>query len=1089
MKCSKCKFANPEGAKFCIECGQHFGEEVARMSELAIEGERKQVTVLFSDLTGYTAMSEKLDPEEVKEITRRIFSEISKIVAKYDGFIEKYAGDAVMALFGVPEAHEDDPIRAIKVAREIHELVNEISPEVESRIGQSISMHTGINTGLVVTGEVNMARGTHGIAGEPINLASRLSNLAKPGEILVGPETYIQTESYFNFESLGPAKLKGKSESVHVYLVTMPKEQPRKVHRIQGLRAELVGRKIELAKLKEASERLWKGKGSIFSVCGDAGTGKSRLIEEFKASLDLEKLQWQEGHAYPYTQNIPYFPLINLLSRAFQVKEGDSQEKVRLKVESGIEILIGKKADVIPYIGNLFSLSYPEVEGISPDSWKYHLQKAVNEILSALAQRAPTVICFEDLHWADPSSLEFFRMLLTQTRHPALFLCAYRPNINLFTDFQLGALGDLYQEITLHDLSNREMLDMLESLLKTETIPPDLIKFIQNNIEGNPFYLEEVINSLIESDTLICEKENWVVSKTISKSEVPPTIHGVISARIDRLGNETKKILQEASVIGRTFLYEILKMVSDYKVDIDKYLNILEQYDLIRARSLGPDLEYVFKHALTQEVVYNGLLKKERQKIHERIGIIMEKVFHSRLTEFYETLAFHYKRGQSITKAIEYLVKSGEKSLGRYSLEESHQYFLQAFELLDKEAKKTIKDKERLIDLINKWSLVFHFRGAYSDLIDLLKPHEDMASALDDKVKIGLLFTWFGYALRAKERLIESYQYLIKALKIGEETENIKIVGQSCAYLAYTCADMGLLDDAVSFGERALEISQSMKTDQELLRFALTGLGMVSWFRGDRKRTDELGKALLDHGVKKSDLRCIVQGHNVIGWGNIVDGNYPSAIECFEKAINVSLDPIFSNMARMALGLSYLSTGKLLKAEKTLEEVIKYNEKYGMHYVGSAAQILKGIILIAKGYFGQGVKVSEDVLRVHNKNNSKYRLAAHHTLLGNVYLQMVQRTRPMSLTLFIRNFGFLIRNILFVSKKAEYHFNTAIDISKDIGAKGILGQAWFGLGSLHIAKGRIEQARKCFYEAVQVFEICDAKVYLKQAQAALSALA
>jgi len=312
MKCSKCKFDNPESAKFCIECGKHFGEEVAQMAELAIEGERKQVTVLFSDLTGYTAMSEKLDPEEVKEITRRIFSEISKIVTKYDGFIEKYAGDAVMALFGVPEAHEDDPIRAIKVAREIHELVNEISPEVESEIGQSISMHTGINTGLVVTGEVNLARGTHGIAGGPINVASRLSNLAKPGEILVGPETYIQTESYYNFVSLGPTKLKGKSESVHVYQVTMPKEQPRKVHRIQGLRAELVGRKIELAKLKEAAERLWKGKGSIFSVCGDAGTGKSRLIEEFKASLDLEKFQWQEGHAYPYTQNIPYFPLINL---------------------------------------------------------------------------------------------------------------------------------------------------------------------------------------------------------------------------------------------------------------------------------------------------------------------------------------------------------------------------------------------------------------------------------------------------------------------------------------------------------------------------------------------------------------------------------------------------------------------------------------------------------------------------------------------------------------------------------------------------------------------------------------------------------
>ncbi|MGB9441032.1 MAG: adenylate/guanylate cyclase domain-containing protein, partial [Desulfobacterales bacterium] len=282
---------------------------------LPIDGERKHVTVLFSDLTGYTAMSEKLDPEEVKGITSRIFGEISKIVANYDGFIEKYAGDAVMAIFGVPQAHEDDPIRAIKVAREIHQLVDAISPEVENKIGQPISMHTGINTGLVVTGEVNMERGTHGIAGDTINLASRLSSLAKPGEIVVEMDTCRQVEGHFECEYRETTTVKGKADPVQVHKVLSQRDKPITIHRLSGLRADLVGRNVELAELSEAVDNLRQGKGRVFSICGAAGTGKSRLVEEFKAGLDLEQIQWIEGHAYAYSQNIPYFPLVDLLNR------------------------------------------------------------------------------------------------------------------------------------------------------------------------------------------------------------------------------------------------------------------------------------------------------------------------------------------------------------------------------------------------------------------------------------------------------------------------------------------------------------------------------------------------------------------------------------------------------------------------------------------------------------------------------------------------------------------------------------------------------------------------------------------------------
>ena len=398
------------------------------------------------------------------------------------------------------------------------------------------------------------------------------------------------------------------------------KDQPQKIHRLHGLRAELIGRKAEMAQLSEAVENLSQGKGSVFSIIGAAGTGKSRLVEEFKASLDLDKIQWREGHAFPYAQNIPYFPLIDLISKAIQIDEGDSPETVKEKLESSLELLIGKKQDIAPYIGSLYSLDYPEIDEVSPEFWKAELQKAILMVLTALAQRAPTVVCLEDLHWADPSTIELVHFLLSEIRHPVLFLCVYRPTISPFSTHQIKAMAIPHQELHLRDLSLSEAQNMVESLLKTDTVPKDLQRFIRNKVEGNPFYLEEAINSLIESNILVPENGDWKVSGTITESEISATIQGVISARVDRLEQESKRILQEASVIGRSFYYEILKRISEIKDNIDRNLSGLERFDLIKTKSIQPYLEYIFKHALTQEVVYNGLLKKERREIHEQIG-------------------------------------------------------------------------------------------------------------------------------------------------------------------------------------------------------------------------------------------------------------------------------------------------------------------------------------------------------------------------------------------------------------------------------------------------------------------------------------
>jgi class 3 adenylate cyclase len=438
--CLKCGNTNPPDSNVCSDCGynltasrginsfthpqpafsppDHASEKTHTIR--SVESERKHVTVMFSDLSGYTAMSEKLDPEEVKEILNCIFGEVARVVSKYEGFIDKFIGDAVMVLFGVPKVHEDDAFRAIMAAREIHDLVEAMSPHLKEKIGQPITMHTGINTGIVVTDEMDIERGRHGMTGDAINLASRLTNMAKAGEILVGSATCSQAEGYFDFEKFEPARVKGKAEPVEVYKVLSVKERPVKIHRLSGLKADLIGRKGEMAQLFDAISQLKEGKGSIISISGEAGTGKSRLVEAFKDSINLSEIQWLDGHAYAYSQNMPYFPLIDFLNRVFHIEEDDAADTVRNKIESGIRNLLGNREDVFPYIGSLYSVQYSGMEEISPELWKSCLQKAVHEIISGLAQKMPTVICLEDLHWADPSSVELLQFVMADFRPTVL---------------------------------------------------------------------------------------------------------------------------------------------------------------------------------------------------------------------------------------------------------------------------------------------------------------------------------------------------------------------------------------------------------------------------------------------------------------------------------------------------------------------------------------------------------------------------------------------------------------------------------------------------------------------------------------------
>jgi tetratricopeptide (TPR) repeat protein len=740
-------------------------------------------------------------------------------------------------------------------------------------------------------------------------------------------------------------------------------------------------------------------------------------------------------------------------------------------------------------VGILYGLNDTEVDNISPEVLKSRLQDALQTIISSLAQRSPTVFLLEDLHWADPSFVALLRRCLSDIRIPAIVLCVYRPPFSLFTSHPSPEVAEIYQEIVLQDLSLSETQDMLESLLNSDAVPYGLKRVVQEKSEGNPFYLEELINSLIDSKTLIPDNGGWKLATSFHDLDISSTISGIISSRLDRLKKEAKRIIQEASVIGRTFLYEILRRITELREDIERSVRGLEQIDLIRTKSFVPDLEYIFKHALTQEVVYNGLLKKERQTIHERIGFVVEELFKDRLPEFYETLAFHFKKGRSIQKAVYYLSMSGEKSLKKSALDEAHKHFQDAYDILIEKSGKTKDEANLLIDLLVQWTFVFTYGANYRGLANLLGGHIHIAESLEDKERLGRFYACLGYALTNIGKPKDAHQYLLKALRFCEEAKNQRFTGFSCAWLSETCAELGLLDDAISFGKRGQDICAELEWDPLLFveSFGHGAHGHAN--RGEIKELEEIGNAFLDMGRRYSDYRHTSFGNFYLAWARLNAGDFPSAAELSLRAMELTKDPVVSYGSRMIIGGSYLATEKVQEAESTLEDLLRLDESLGGWEINKTAiAVPLALILFSKGHLTKGMRIVNDVQKYHLENGFRCRYAVAEYMLGRVYLRVVQKVDPINLLHMARNVVFLVKNVPFAAKKSEIHFRNAIETSKEIGAKGILGQSYLYLGILHKEKKRASPARESISEAIQLFKECRADMYLKQAEEVMASL-
>ena len=695
--CPACASSNPPHFKFCGECGQALTVPPAAPAKPmpSPDAERKHVTVLFSDLSGHTAMSEKLDPEEVKEITTRIFGEVAKIVDRYEGFVEKYIGDAVVALFGVPRSHEDDHLRAIRVAEAIHKVVDRIEGQYEAKIGRRLTFHSGIATGLVVTGEVNFEKGTHGVAGDTINLASRLSGIAKPGEILVGESTYLQAKGAFSFEKVQPVSVKGKAEPVTPYRLIEERAEPTKSLEGQGLTSPLVGRTAEMAAIKGCVNRLLEGQGGILSVIGEAGLGKSRLMAEIHRHFAHENLLWLEGRTLSYGHKISYWPFREILWQCASITEDDSDTRAWEKFEAKIiDLFPSESGEILPYLASLIGL---EVKGpigenlqrMDGESMRSQIYVSSRRFFERLAQNRPLVLIFEDLHWADESTVALIAHLFPLiTRVPLLVCGVSRPEGNIpairLRDIAVKDHERRYTEIRLNPLSPTESADLMNNLLTIENLPSRIRQTILQKADGNPFFLEEIMRTLLDRKAVHFENGRWKATSQIETIAIPDTIQGVILARIDRLDDEVKQVLKTASVIGRSFFYRVLRSIEGTIEALDRDLEKLTETELIREKQRVPEVEYIFKHALVQESTYESILLKKRHELHAKVAEAIERLFTDRLDEFTSVLAYHYAKAERWEKAQGYLFKAGDQAGAIAADAEALAHYQQALETYTK---------------------------------------------------------------------------------------------------------------------------------------------------------------------------------------------------------------------------------------------------------------------------------------------------------------------------------------------------------------------------------------------------------------------
>jgi class 3 adenylate cyclase/tetratricopeptide (TPR) repeat protein len=869
---------------------KHLAEKILT-SRSAVEGERKQVTVLFADLRGSMELLADRDPEEARKLLDPVLERMMEAVHRYEGTVNQVMGDGIMALFGAPLAHEDHAVRACYAALRMQERVKQYAEEVRRSHAAVVKIRVGLNSGEVVVRTIGSdLRMDYTAVGQTTHLAARMEQLADPGAIVITPDTLALAEGYVEVKPLGPVPVKGLADPIDVYEVTGtgPARTRLQAAARRGL-TRFVGRDAELEELRRAQQIAGSGHGQVVAIVGEAGVGKSRLVYELTHSHRLQGWLALETASVSYGKATSYLPVIELVKGYFKIQGQDDAREIREKVTGKLLTL---DEALRPAVSALLALLDVPVDDtswptIDPAQRRQRTLDAVKGLLLREAREQPLLVIFEDLHWIDSetqATLDSLVDSLASTR--LLLLVTYRPE---YRDAWVVNPG--YRRLRLDALPNESAAELLEALLGDDPALAPLKQLLVGS--GNPFFLEESVRTLVETKSLVGERGQYRLTQPVKTIKVAPTVQAVLAARIDRLPPDDKHLLQVAAIVGRNVPFALLQAIAGLPDEVLRHgLDRLQAADFIDETGLFPDLEYSFRHALTHEVTYGGLLQTRRRELHARILSAAERIYVAQLDDKADWLALHAVRGEVWESAVAYLQRAARRATALSANHSAAQYLedaLGALEHLPPSDDRTRAAIDLRIDLRHALTRV----GQVERTLKHMRVAEDHADEINDRRRLGRVVSFAANCLILQGRYQEGISTGERALAIAEELEDIPLRIATMMYCARARLNLGENRAAIELLQQILQSVDAMGRDDLLgltvlpAAFSFSQLALASAELGQFGEAEAYAREATRRADASGHSDSIVWAYWGLGEVALFQGRGNVAVSVFERLLTL----------------------------------------------------------------------------------------------------------------------------------------------------------------------------------------------------------
>ncbi|MFQ5895505.1 MAG: tetratricopeptide repeat protein [Nitrospinota bacterium] len=1093
--CPGCAHANVPGSRYCNQCGavlepaaapapatrfaspqaytpKHLAEKILT-SKSALEGERKQVTVLFADLKGSLELLADRDPEEARTLLDPVLGRMMEAVHRYEGTVNQVMGDGLMSLFGAPLAHEDHALRACYAALAMQGAIRGYSEEVRRSHGVEVRIRIGLNSGEVVVRAIgNDLHMDYTAVGQTTHLAARMEQLAPPGSIRLTGETLRLAEGFVQVQPLGPVPVKGLAEPVEAFELAgaAPTRTRFQAAAARGL-TRFVGRQNELDALQQALDEAGEGHGQLLAVVGEAGVGKSRLFWEFTHSHRTKEWLIVESGSVSYGKASAYLPVIDLLKAYFRIEDADDHRRIREKVTGKVLTLDESLTPAIPPILALLEVPVedPGWQNLDPPQRRQRTLDGLKRLLLRESQVQSLVVVFEDLHWIDSETQALLNGLVESLPGARILLLVnYRPGYD-----HGWAKKTYYTRLRLDPLPAESAKELLRALLGEDPGLEPLKKLLMERTEGNPFFLEESVRTLVEMGALEGTAGSYRLAKEITAIRVPATVQAVLAARMDRLEPEEKRLLQTASVIGTHVPFPLLSAIAEMsEEDLHRGLSSLQAAEFLYETSLFPDLEYTFKHALTQEVAYGSLLHERRRAIHARVVDAIETLYADRQVEQVERLAHHAFRGEVWDKAVTYFRQAGQKAASRSAHREAVVCFEQALDAL-KHLPERRETMEEAIDLRFDLRNSLVPLGEFGRAIDHLREAEILAKTLDDQRRLGLVSDNMAAYFWVTGEPESALEFGHRTLAIAETLGDLRLQAVAVWRLGRVYEALGNYPRALDFLRTAVAALEGDLSRERLGQIGfpsvISRMGLVNCLSERGGFTEGLarGEEAIRIAQAVDSPFSLIGAYDSVGVLHLRKGDFGKAIPVLERGLalcQVADIRTWFPWVASALGYAYALGGRVAEGLLLLEQAVERAASIGlMSYHSLRLAWLSEAHLLA-GRIDEAIQLARRALDLSRDHKERGSQAYALRLLGEV---ASHRDPPDA-------------------GRAEDHYRQALARAEELGMRLLVAHCHFGLGSLYGQMGRAEQARTELSAAIELYRVMEMPFWLTRAEAALA---